>query len=234
MTAPNPTPCSFPACDTGPGEPCDRHEREWSHAEDNHELCGSECHATITPLPPEREAEIRERAAAEKPGHVAIRDLLAELDRVRAWHENYKSGTRTAGVELRKRLTAAEAERDELKKRVTELERAAVEGRAALADLVQDHEDPGTAALGALYMLSQATTGIASQPDDAASALARHDAATLDSAADELMNHADRLAGQYADSGITGDGPAAVLEAWGRAEETVRSLAARVVKGSVR
>ncbi|MDX3232939.1 hypothetical protein [Streptomyces sp. ME19-01-6] len=122
----------------------------------------------------------------------------------------------------------------ELRNRVTELERSAVEGRAALANLIQDHEDPGTAALGALYLLSQATTSVNAQPDDAARALARHDAATLDSAADELMNQADRLAGQYADSDITGDGPTAVLETWGRAEEVVRRLATRAVKGAVR
>ncbi|URN11323.1 hypothetical protein LUW77_03255 [Streptomyces radiopugnans] len=40
------TPCSFPSCDTGPGEPCDRHEREWAHADGDHELCGAECPAT--------------------------------------------------------------------------------------------------------------------------------------------------------------------------------------------
>lgn len=39
------TPCSFPSCDTGPGEPCTRHEREQAHAEGDHELCGPECPA---------------------------------------------------------------------------------------------------------------------------------------------------------------------------------------------
>jgi hypothetical protein len=38
-------PCSFPPCDTGPGEPCDTHERLWAHAEGDHELCGPECPA---------------------------------------------------------------------------------------------------------------------------------------------------------------------------------------------
>jgi hypothetical protein len=42
---PERTPCSFPVCDDGPGEPCDRHEREQSHAEGSHELCGPECAA---------------------------------------------------------------------------------------------------------------------------------------------------------------------------------------------
>ncbi|MFE9003182.1 hypothetical protein ACFYOY_13720 [Streptomyces sp. NPDC007875] len=53
-----PTPCSFPPCDTGPGEPCDRHEREWSHAEGSHELCGNECSIIAPPLTPERETAI--------------------------------------------------------------------------------------------------------------------------------------------------------------------------------
>jgi hypothetical protein len=40
------TPCSVPECDVdGTGEPCTRHEREDSHAEGNHELCGRECPA---------------------------------------------------------------------------------------------------------------------------------------------------------------------------------------------
>ncbi|MEU0427875.1 hypothetical protein ABZ235_30575 [Streptomyces canus] len=44
--------------------------------------------------------------------------------------------------------------------RITELERAAVEGRAALAAFCFDLDDPGSAALGALYLLQQATIGI--------------------------------------------------------------------------
>lgn len=39
------TPCSVPnPCEDG-GEPCDRHEREESHADGEHELCGPECDA---------------------------------------------------------------------------------------------------------------------------------------------------------------------------------------------
>lgn len=41
-----PTPCSVPPCDAETGEPCDRHEREAAHAEDDHELCGPECEPT--------------------------------------------------------------------------------------------------------------------------------------------------------------------------------------------
>jgi hypothetical protein len=46
--------------------------------------------AVTAPLSTEREAKYRERAAAEKPGHFAIRELLAELDRVRAEYEPYE------------------------------------------------------------------------------------------------------------------------------------------------
>ncbi|MFE7272998.1 hypothetical protein [Streptomyces sp. NPDC057623] len=46
------------------------------------------------------------------------------------------------------------------------LEKAAVEGRAALAALCHDLEDPGTAALGALYLLQQATLGTPMQPGE--------------------------------------------------------------------
>lgn len=42
-----PTPCSDVPCDTGPGEPCEKHEREWAHAEGDHELCGPECTAGL-------------------------------------------------------------------------------------------------------------------------------------------------------------------------------------------
>uniref|UniRef100_UPI0030E17EA2 hypothetical protein n=1 Tax=Streptomyces tubercidicus TaxID=47759 RepID=UPI0030E17EA2 len=54
-----------------------------------------------------------------------VRDLLAEVDRLRAendrmtnWHDNYAKGTKFAGREIRERLVVAETERDELKKRL--------------------------------------------------------------------------------------------------------------------
>lgn len=84
------------------------------------------------PLIPEREAEIRERAAAEKSGHLAIRALLAELDRVRAERDAFadrvdelKEQMLTAQGDVASealRTTKAEAERDELKKRVAVLD----------------------------------------------------------------------------------------------------------------
>lgn len=39
------TPCDFPPCDDGPGEPCGRHETEQAHAEGEHAFCGYECTA---------------------------------------------------------------------------------------------------------------------------------------------------------------------------------------------
>ncbi|MGW4759576.1 hypothetical protein [Streptomyces chartreusis] len=75
-------------------------------------------------------------------------------------------------------------ELERLRTRVDELEKAAVEGRAALGSLCYDLEDPGTAALGALYLLSQATTWNETSPDFAADALARHACSVLDKAAD--------------------------------------------------
>jgi len=67
---------------------------------------------------------------------------------------------------------------------LTKLEQAALEARAALGALCCDLEDPGSNALGALYLLSQATTGLTTQSDDAARALARRDAQTMRRCAD--------------------------------------------------
>jgi hypothetical protein len=59
-------------------------------------------------------------------------------------------------------ITHAEA----IRARVTELEVAAVEGRAALAALCHDLDDPGSMALGALYLLQQATPGTPMEPGE--------------------------------------------------------------------
>ena len=55
---------------------------------------------------------------------------------------------------------------EELRARVTELEVAALEGRAALAALCHDLDDPGSMALGALYLLQQATPGTPMEPGE--------------------------------------------------------------------
>ncbi|MFI7294004.1 hypothetical protein [Streptomyces sp. NPDC050121] len=89
-------------------------------------------------------------------------------------------------VEARAVLPVLVAELRRLRARVTELEGPAVEARAALAALCYDLDDPGTAALGALYLLSQATVGVDAPRDDAAVALARHDAQVLRKAAETL------------------------------------------------
>jgi hypothetical protein len=82
-------------------------------------------------------------------------------------------------------ITALAAEIRRLRARVTELEGPAVEARAALAALCYDLEDPGTAALGALYLISRATTGIETPRDDAAAALAKHASDVLYEVADQ-------------------------------------------------
>jgi hypothetical protein len=78
------------------------------------------------------------------------------------------------------------AEIDRLRARVTELEKAAVEGRAALGSLCYDLEDPGSNAFGALHLLTQATAWTETGPDFAADALARRDADKLDAAAESI------------------------------------------------
>ncbi|MDX3087159.1 hypothetical protein PV620_30110 [Streptomyces sp. ME02-6978a] len=55
---------------------------------------------------------------------------------------------------------------DWLINRVTELEVAAIEGRAALAALCHDLEDPGSNAFGALFLLQQATPGTPMEPGE--------------------------------------------------------------------
>lgn len=69
----------------------------------------------------------------------------------------------------------------------TKLEQAAAEARAALAALCYDLEDPGSNALGALHLLTQATIGVEAQPDDAAKVLAKRDGTVLRQAAEDLM-----------------------------------------------
>jgi hypothetical protein len=65
--------------------------------------------------------------------------------------------------------------------RIDELERAVVEARAALGSLCYDLDDPGTAALGALYLLQQATIGTAMQPGEAVPTMFRasHDSIAM-------------------------------------------------------
>ncbi|MGW2692381.1 hypothetical protein ACWC3Y_11025 [Streptomyces sp. NPDC001296] len=81
-------------------------------------------------------------------------------------------------------VPALVAEVRRLRARVTELEGPAVEARAALAAFCYDLEDPGTAALGALYLLQQATVGVEAPRDDTVLALARHASEVLERTAD--------------------------------------------------
>ncbi|WP_432051769.1 hypothetical protein [Streptomyces xiamenensis] len=108
---------------------------------------------------------------------------LADLLRVE--HER-ANRAREAASSWEDEALAVRQERDALRQRVAELEQAAVDGRYALAALVNDHDDPGAEALGALWRLRQATIGLTRGADETAEVMARHDAAVLDSAADFL------------------------------------------------
>lgn len=93
-------------------------------------------------------------------------------------------------------VAALLAEIRRLRARVAELEGPAVEARAALAALCYDLEDPGTAALGALHLISRATVGVEAPKDDAALALARHDAQVMRRCAEFVRDTYD---GDWAD-----------------------------------
>lgn len=80
--------------------------------------------------------------------------------------------------------------------RVAELEGPAVEARAALAALCYDLEDPGSNALGALYLISRATTGVEAPRDEAAQVLASHDAQIMRRCAEFVR---DTYSGNWAD-----------------------------------
>lgn len=88
------------------------------------------------------------------------------------------------------------AEVRRLRDRVAELEGPAVEARAALASLCYDLEDPGSAALGALYLISRATTGVEAPRDEAAQVLASHEAQVMRRCAEFVRDTYD---GQWAD-----------------------------------
>lgn len=101
--------------------------------------------------------------------------LEAERDKLIRWHREDNTQMTGAYREAAQFL----AERNQALARVAELEEAAVEARAALGSLCYDLEDPGTAALGALHLLTQATVWTETGPDFAAEALAQRDAKVL-------------------------------------------------------
>lgn len=83
-----------------------------------------------------------------------------------------------------------------LRTRVTELEGPAVEARSALAALCYDLEDPGSNALGALHLISQATVGVEAPKDEAAQVLASHEAQIMRRCAEFVRDTYD---GEWAD-----------------------------------
>ena len=96
----------------------------------------------------------------------------------------------------REDVDALLAEVRRLTARVTELEGPAVYALAALAALCYDLEDPGSDALGALYLLRQATVWVDAPKDEATAALARHDAQTMRRCAEFVR---DTYEGDWAD-----------------------------------
>jgi hypothetical protein len=87
--------------------------------------------------------------------------------------EELVPGLRALVEQLRSRIAGLEADREandaeyeQLAARAARLETAAIEGRAALASFCADSQDPGTAALGALYLLQQATPNVPMQPGE--------------------------------------------------------------------
>ena len=125
-------------------------------------------------MTPERLAEIREQVEAWE-GHI-----------LGAWDRKFpmESGLDSAVLKVARLTKESLAENDRLRARVAELEGPAVEARAALAALCYDLEDPGTAALGALYLISRATVGVEAPRDDAALALAQQASEVLYKVAD--------------------------------------------------
>ncbi|WP_043493786.1 hypothetical protein [Streptomyces viridosporus] len=145
------------------------------------------------PLDEQRLAEIDARAAhlyeyvplppeADQLAGEDVPALLAEIQ-----HLRHQQSLDDAEYEQ------ATAELATAKARITELEKAAVEARVALGSLCYDLEDPGTAALGALHLLTQATVWTETGPDFAADALAQHDAKVLHETAQamEVAGHDD-------------------------------------------
>lgn len=153
-----PCPASFSGATTDPGH-------SWDGGACT--LCGKP-RTTTNPTPaslsPEREAEYRERDAAEKPGHVAIRDLLAELERTRAelaarrediaflerntlpelrrnveHHKAGKQRWRTRAEKAEARVSALETERAETNGKLVELTVALKAAEKRIAELEQ-HE----------------------------------------------------------------------------------------------
>ncbi len=137
---------------------------------------------THTPPTPQQLDEYAALDAAATPGpwHLTDADtIVAPLTAetiADVWEPTQASRNGEFIEAARTAVPALLADNHRLRDRIAELEGPAVEARAALAALCYDLDDPGTAALGALYLLQQATTGVEAPRDDAAQALAKHDA----------------------------------------------------------
>lgn len=122
----------------------------------------------------------------------SIEDLRAELAKLIRWHGEDEK----AFAEMRNTIKRLRGELATARDRIAELEGPAVEARAALAALCYDLEDPGTAALGALYLIQRATVGVDAPKDDATAALAQRDAQVMRRCAEFVR---DTYPGDWAD-----------------------------------
>lgn len=110
----------------------------------------------------------------------AARLRAAELEEQQEWRRAHLVALQNDALDMRGSLSPSGQKRkvpfplgktltpavDWLINRVTELEVAALEGRAALAALCHDLEDPGSNAFGALFLLQQATPGTPMEPGE--------------------------------------------------------------------
>ncbi|MEU9597241.1 hypothetical protein AB0E06_10555 [Streptomyces sp. NPDC048109] len=121
----------------------------------------------------EMQVAYEEDQARQNPVLRNLRARITELEADREANDReYEQATARIAALENERHTTNEALSDAAEQlrrqrdRIAVLEKAAVEGRAALAAFCADHEDPGTAALGALYLLQQATSGTPMQPGE--------------------------------------------------------------------
>lgn len=195
--------------------PADRYRAAWQSAQRGRREARAEL-ARLLHETQERIAELERLRARLDDVHRTPQDNITPAEvrleqygrRTKTWSTaTYDSGTEKALHEIACQLRdALEETRDQrnsarlkvmgLEARVAELEKAAVEARAALGSLCCDLEDPGTAAFGALHLLTQATTWTETGPDFAAEALAQRDAKVLREAQDRIAELEDRIAAE--------------------------------------
>lgn len=144
--------------------------------------------------------EARHNAATKGPWHLTDADtIVAPLTGetiADVWEPTQTSRNGEFIENAPEDIAALFAEVRRLTARVTELEGPAVHARAALAALCYDLDDPGSNALGALYLLQQATHAVDAPKDDTSAALAQNDARIMRRCAEFVR---DTYSGDWAD-----------------------------------